>query len=301
MTTATESPTVAVVLVNWNNEEDTAECLASLAEQTYDDFCVIVVDNGSKQESLDYLTERFEWPVYVRNEDNRGATGGYNSGICESLDRNADYVLLLNNDTAVERSFLADLVDCLDDLPDDAGVFEPAIHTYETGELWAAGADVNPNTGATSHRIEDRPYDEAERVDYAVAAAVLIDAEVFRDVGLFDTDFFIYYDEPEFCARARNAGWSVWYVPVSGVRHKEGIEYTHAAFHDYYYTRNRWLFVRKTQPLQRRLVFYPYFIIRWVFLQIIYLLFVERKPAAARATLKGALHAIVGKTGKLEG
>jgi GT2 family glycosyltransferase len=299
MTTVTESPNIAVVLVNWNNEGDTAECLASLAEQTYDDFCVIVVDNGSKQESIDYLTERFDWPIYIRNNENLGATGGYNSGIREALDRDAEYVLLLNNDTAVEPMFLVDLVGSLDDLPADAGVVEPAIHTYESNNLWAAGADINLYTGSTSHRHENPPYNEAEPVDYAVAAAVLIDTDVFRDVGLIDDDFFIYYDEPEFCTRARDAGWSVWYVPVFGVAHKESNDYTHAVFHDYYYTRNRWLFIQKTQPLYRRLIFYPYFFSRMVIIQIIYLIVIKRKPGAALATLKGAIHALLGKTGKL--
>lgn len=300
MTMDCKSPKVAVVLVNWNNEKDTAECLASLEKQTYDEFCVIVVDNGSEQESLEYLKKRFKYPTYIRNEENLGATGGYNTGINEALKMDAEHVLLLNNDTAVERTFLAELVDSRRELPKRAGIVEPAIHTYDSGDLWAAGGEVNPYTGATSHRRENPPYDKPAQVDYAVAAAVLIDAEVFQDVGLIDEDFFIYYDEPEFCARAKSFGWDVWYVPVSGVAHKEGIEYTHAAFHDYYYTRNRWLFIRKTQPRRRRLVFYLYFLIRWVILQVIYLVTIKRNPDAARATLKGALHAVLGKTGKLK-
>jgi len=150
MTTVTESPTIAVVVVNWNNENDTAECLESLSEQTYDDFCVIVVDNGSKQDSIDYLLDRFDWPIYCLNDKNLGATGGYNTGIREALNRDSEHVLLLNNDTAVDPAFLADLANSLDNLPSDAGVVEPAIHTYETGKLWAAGADVNPYTGQPS-------------------------------------------------------------------------------------------------------------------------------------------------------
>jgi len=300
MTTVTESPTIAVVVVNWNNENDTAECLESLSEQTYDDFCVIVVDNGSKQDSIDYLLDRFDWPIYCLNDKNLGATGGYNTGIREALNRDSEHVLLLNNDTAVDPAFLADLANSLDNLPSDAGVVEPAIHTYETGKLWAAGADVNPYTGATKHRYENPPYENAVRTDYAVAAAALIHTDVFEDVGLIDSDFFIYYDEPEFCARAQEAGWGIWYVPVSGVAHKENNDYTHASFHDYYFIRNRWLFIRKTQPLYRRLVFYPYFFIRWVIFQVAYLLMVKRNPAAAKATLRGAFHAVLGKTGKLE-
>lgn len=301
MTTATVSPTVAVVLVNWNNEEDTAECLASLAEQTYDDFCVIVVDNGSEQESLDYLTERFDWPVYVQNEENRGFTGGNNPGIRTALDMDAEWVLLLNNDTVVDEGFLTDLIAESRNLPTEAGIVTPMIQTYDSGEVWSSGAYVNGWTGRTAHRTGPmREFDGPYRVDYAVGAAMLVSAIIFRECGLLDDDFFIYYEETEFCTRARHHGWEVWFVPVTGVHHKESVEYSFNPFREYYFTRNRWLFVRKTQPLHRRVFFYPYFFLRWVLLQMTYFLVMRRNTHAARATLKGALHAVLGRTGKLE-
>ena len=292
-------PTLAVVLVNWNNEDDTAECLDSLETQTYDDFVTVVVDNGSDRSSYEYLRENYEWPVYVRNERNLGFTGGNNAGIREALNRGVDWVFLLNNDTVLREGFLEDLVAAAESLPSTAGVVGPRVHTYEEDELWSAGGDVNPFTGTTRHRTGDeRQYGSAEPVDYVVGAALLLRRETIDDVGMLDDEFFIYYEETELCRRTAGAGWGVWYVPVSGVRHKEGLDFEHSPFRAYYLTRNRTLFVRKTQPAVTRAVFYLVYVARWVVAQAAYLVVVERDAAAARETVRGAAHALVGRTGK---
>jgi GT2 family glycosyltransferase len=129
---------------------------------------------------------------------------------------------------------------------------------------------------------------------------MLVSSAVFEECGLLDEEFFIYYEETEFCRRVYQYGWEIWFVPASGVHHKEGLKYSFSSFREYYLTRNRWLFVRKTQPFHRRLIFYPYFFLRWVLLQVAYLLVVKRNLGAARATVKGAFHAFIGRTGKLE-
>ena len=300
MTSVRESPTVVVVLVNWNSEYDTAECLESLAEQTFDDFCVIVVDNGSERTSIGYLMDRFEWPIYLQNEENQGFTGGNNTGIECALELNPEWLFLLNNDTTIEETLIEELVRAATDLPNKAGIVGPLIHTYETHKIWSAGGKVNPITGQSSHRMGSfEEYSQPERVDYVVGAGMLIQTDVFESIGLLDDDFFLYYEDTEFCYRAREAGWDVWYVPISGIYHKDSIDYVFSRLREYYFTRNRWLFIQKTQPMHRRIVFYFYFLIRWVVLQVIYLLCVNRDPPAARATLKGALHALIGNVGKL--
>ena len=293
----TASPRLAVILVNYDNEEYTIPCLETLAEQTLDDVLTVVVDNGSDPASLAAVTERFDFPVYLRNEENLGFTGGNNRGIEYALDEGADWVLLLNNDTEVDPTFLSEFLAAADELPEDAGIVGPTIHTYETDEVWSAGGTLNRWTGATGSLDPAEQPDHPLSVPVVAGAALLVRDEVFRDIGLLDDDFFIYYEETEFCARARAAGWDVVYVPVEGVYHKETTTHTFSRFGEYYLVRNRLLFQQKTQPLYVRLLFYPYFVVRWFVLQIAYLL-VTGEWAAARSVFKGGTDALRGRFGK---
>lgn len=297
------TPELAVILVNWNNEGDTADCLDSLEKQSYDDFVTIVVDNGSAPESFEQLHDNYAWPVFIRNEENRGFTGGNNRGITEALNRGCDWVFLLNNDTVVHEEFLANLVTAAKQRPDSTGIVGPKVHTYEGDELWAAGAEINRLTGTTRHRTgAEEQYSAPEQVDYVVGAAMLVRAEVFKEVGLLDDDFFIYYEETEFCLRAAEEGWDVWYVPVSGVEHKESVTFEHSPFRSYYLTRNRVLLANKRcNSPHRKLVFWVVYLLRWVLAQSVYLAVVEDMPDAAYNTLSGGFDAIIGRTGKREG
>jgi GT2 family glycosyltransferase len=293
------SADLAVVLVKYNNEDDTADCLRTLEQQTLDDFVTLVVDNGSRRESIAQLEDAFEFPVYLYNDENVGFTGGNNRGIRYALDREVDWILLLNNDTEVEPTFLEDLLNASESLPDSAGIVGPTVHTYPDREVWSTGGIVNPWTGHTRHRFwSASEVENPTQVDYVVGAAILVRACIFRDIGLLDDDFFIYYEETEFCHRASDAGWGVWYVPVSGIYHKEGTQYRYSNFREYYFTRNRWLFVRKTQTAHVRSFFYLYFLLRWFVVQVAYLIVVHRDLPAAKATAVGALDALLGRVGK---
>lgn len=294
-------PTLAVVLINYNNEVDTINCLETLSKQTLEDFLTIVVDNGSDTGSIHQVKEEFSFPKYIQNDENCGFTGGNNRGIEYALDTGVDWVLLLNNDTEVEPEFLESLLTAAEDLPQTVGITGPKIHTYDSREVWAAGGSLNEWTGETAHRVGERKkIDQRTQVDYIVGAALLARSEVFRDIGLLDDDFFIYYEETEFCQRARQAGWHIWYLPVSGVYHKETVDYTFSSFREYYFTRNRLLLIQKTQPFHRRLVFYLYFLLRCILLQSLYLVVVRRDFEAVSATLRGGHHAIRGRTGRLD-
>lgn len=290
---------LAVVLVNYNNEDDTIGCLESVAEQSLDDVLTIVVDNDSGPDSFATVREAFDFPVYLHNETNRGFTGGNNPGIEHALAAGADWILLLNNDTVLDPSFLEEFLASAREQPDDVGILGPKIHTYESDDIWSAGGFVDrwtASTGSLHERGDDvsRPHD----VDLVAGAALLVRAELFEDIGLLDDDFFIYYEETEFCARARAAGWRVKYVPVEGIYHKETTEHSYSAFGEYYLIRNRLLYQRKTETTPVLPVFSIYYVLRWILVQTAFLLLVERKPDIASATLKGGLDSLRGKTGK---
>jgi GT2 family glycosyltransferase len=293
----TDAPSLAIVLINYNNDEDTIDCLDSLSEQSTDDFTTIVVDNDSEDESYERVRERFSFPVYIRNEANRGFTGGNNPGIEHALDQGVEYVLLLNNDTVVSETFVEDLLEAAEDVPEAVGVMGPTVHTYDSDSVWSDGGTFNKFTGSTHHRIDDPDTEPPRPVDYVVGAALMARAEVFEEVGLLDDDFFIYYEETEFCHRARQHGWEVWHVPVEGVYHKETTEFSHSAFRDYYFTRNRFLFVRKTQGTLTLFVFLAWYSLRWILAQTVYLSVTGNGEAAAE-TLRGGVDAFRGRTGR---
>jgi len=295
----TDTPELAVILVNYNNEEDTISCLESINNQTFDKFITIVVDNGSEPRSYDAVRSRFDFPIYLRNDANQGFTGGNNRGIEYALDRDVEWILLLNNDTELAPDFLGNFLDAANDLPNGIGVVGPTIHTYGSDEIWSAGGTINRLTATTGSLHEaGRPTERWTEVDLVAGAALLARAGVFETVGLLDEEFFIYYEETEFCARVRRANWRVAYVPVDGVYHKETTTYSHDTFSEYYLTRNRFLYQQKTAPTHVRVFFYLYYLIRWVFVQSLYLAFVKQTRSAARATLRGAVDGIRGRTGK---
>lgn len=295
----TDGPELAVILINYNNESDTVACLDTLADQTLENFLTIVVDNGSKPKSRGTVEEAYDFPVHLKNDANEGFTGGNNTGIEYALNHGAEWVLLLNNDTELDPTFLEDFHDAVTDLPDEVGIVGPKIHTFDSEEIWSSGGTVGTwtaNTGSL-HDTDHSPGEPAS-VDLVAGAALMVRRQVFEDIGLLDDDFFIYYEETEFCARARAAGWSVRYVPVEGIYHKETTTHTYSTFGEYYLIRNRFLFQSKTKPFHVRAVFYPYYLIRWMLFQTLYLLLVEREPAVAKATVRGGIDALLGNTGK---
>lgn len=295
----TDAPKLAVVLVNYNNEDDTIACLDTLENQTLDGVLTIVVDNDSEEGSLLKLCTMFDFPVYLENEENRGFTGGNNTGIEYALGAGADWILLLNNDTELEPKFLEEFLTAANDLPDDVGIVGPKIHTYESSDIWSAGGVIDEWTAETGSLHETgQSVDRPTNVDLVAGAALLVRDSVFREIGLLDDEFFIYYEETEFCARARQNGWRVMYVPVEGLYHKETTDHTYSAFGEYYLVRNRWIYQQKTQPFHVRLIFWPYYIIRWVLIQTVYLLLVERNAPVAGATFRGGMDAILNRTGK---
>lgn len=239
---------VAIVLLNWNQEDLTLACLRSLRALDYPDFRVILVDNGSRPGSLDAIEAGFPEATLIRHERNLGFTGGNNAGIRRALAEGADYVMLLNNDTEVAPDMLHLLVDFAASDP-RIGVVGPLIYYYDDPQrIWSAGGAVDPHTAA-SVSLGEGELDDGRRipcrVDYVSGCALLIKRAVVEQIGLLDERFFIYYEEADWCARAREAGYQVWLVPQAKVWHKISLQ-ARAASPRYLYlmTRNRLLYLR---------------------------------------------------------
>jgi len=252
-----EAPRVAVVILNWNQEALTAECLASLRNVKPRCLRVILVDNGSLTESVDRLARDFPEVTLVRLSDNRGFAGGNNAGIERALQDGASHILLLNNDTLVEPTFLQPLLDGLDS--PGVGVVGPRIyHHPDVERIWFAGGLMDWTTGRQWHigagELDQGQWAVSRDVDYVTACCLLAPAQVFQEVGGLDERYFIYFEETDWNLRARARGYRCRYVPESRIYHKVSQAMkTGSPTSDYYFARNRLLFFLTHAPRRYRI------------------------------------------------
>lgn len=256
-----KKPSVAVVLVNWNNREDTLACLESLAHLAYRDFGVILVDNGSTDGSLEVLRERADVDL-IENGENLGIARANNVGIARARERGFEMIMLLNNDTEVDPDMLGVLVDALEADP-RVGVVGPKMYYHsEPDVIWYAGGVVHPWRGDCSHRgygeKDTGQYDDEAETDYVTSCCMLARASLYEELGGIDPYYFIYFDETDFCLRAARAGHKVVYVPRAKLWHKvsRSMGGAGSARYWHHYMRSRAYFVAKFYPWPNRIAAY---------------------------------------------
>ena len=215
---------VTIIVLNWNLREETLACLESLQRADLAGASVMVVDNGSRDGSVEAVRARFPTVEVVALAENRGYAGGNNAGIRVALARGAEAVLLLNNDTRVVRDFLAPLLWVFDKQPRAAAVGS-AIHRFDRPEMLDVAyisvcfaRNVVQLQGV--NKLPGHGFTQTVAVDAAPGCSLLVRAEALRTVGLFDEEYFAYYEEVDWCVRARRAGWKIFYEPLSRVLHR---------------------------------------------------------------------------------
>ena len=239
---------VGVIVLNWKRPVEILDCLASITAQDYPVFEVVVVDNGSNNGSVAEIRRRFPSVEVVENGRNIGFAAGSNVGIETVLGRGADYVLLLNDDTRSAPDLLARLTE-VGESDSSIGVLGPTIYYDQPSNvIWSAGGMIDKlgdpahlSIGETDHAWADTSRD----VDYVTGCALLIKRGVVDRVGRLDPRFFAYWEEAEFCGRARALGFRVVHVPQARVWHRL-LPGERELSPDYLYlmTRNRLLYLR---------------------------------------------------------
>ncbi len=208
---------ISVVIVNWNGRRWLESCLPSLAQQTYKNFETIVVDNASTDDSVSWLTR--EWPDVrlLLQAQNIGFSRANNIGIGAS---HGAFVVTLNNDTRLEPTCLSELMGAVQ--KSDIGMVAPAIVQWRSPQrLDSAGIEVD-RAGIAWQRAWGRPLKDAaisQDIFGPSAAAALYRRAMLDQVGLFDEDYFAYYEDVDLAWRARQAGWRCRYVPGARVHH----------------------------------------------------------------------------------
>jgi GT2 family glycosyltransferase len=252
-------PLVAIIVLTWNQRDLTLDCLASLAAMHYpsDRLQIIVVDNGSQDNTPAAIRTRFPAVTVVENHNNLGFAAGNNVGVSLALQGDAEYVMLLNNDTVVDGQMLARLLTVIQSQA-DVGIVGPKMLYFDPPNvIWCAGNRLGRWPWIT-HRLQAEQPDGAldelpHAVDYITACGILLRRAVIEQIGLLDPRFFIYYEETDWCYRARRAGWRILYVPDARLWHKvsAAMGATSPAT-DYYMNRNLYLFLAKNRPALQR-------------------------------------------------
>jgi GT2 family glycosyltransferase len=227
-------PLTFTVLLNWNGWKDTVDCLSSLQKLEYGNNCIIVVDNGSTNDSVPRIRAQFPQVKVIEMGKNLGFAGGCNAGIRAALERDAEYVWLLNNDTVVDRFALRALVERAEQDTRIGAVGAILYYMDKPSRIqtWG-GLKVNLWTGRFSFVERASSMDHFE---YLSGASLFIKMRAIKDVGLLDDSFFMYGEDADYGFRLRKAGWSLSVAEDARVWHKDAASTGRKSpMHDFYF------------------------------------------------------------------
>jgi hypothetical protein len=223
-------PLVHVIVLSYNGKQLTLDCLSSVLLSEYDNFVIVVVDNASTDQSANAIRHTFVNElssgkmILIENKDNLGFAGGNNVGMEYAFRNHADYLLLLNNDTLVDKKLLQEMIRvCESD--NSIGIAGPKIYyQMPSNQIWFAGGEIKLHKGLSRHigiRQTDRgQFDKNGDCDYVTGCAMLIRRSVVERIGYLDTIYPMYSEDADYCMRAKRAGYRIFYVSTGKVWHK---------------------------------------------------------------------------------
>ena len=237
---------VTVVVLNWNRWPDTVACLASLQQQDYPNFNVLVVDNDSSDGSVEQIQAAMPDVEVLQSGANLGFGGGCNVGIRRALANGADYVWLINSDSTADPHALSALVDVAEQNPalGSVGSVLYEVDAPEQVQLWGGGR-VRLCCGQSRHQLKPG------RIDFISGASVLLRGTAIEAVGMFDdAAFFMYWEDTDLAFRLRGAGWQLAVAQDSRVWHKQSASLGKGSpLLDEYFTRSGVRFLRRYAPV----------------------------------------------------
>lgn len=286
---------VAIALVNFNGYRSTREAIDSVLPHLNFHDRLVVVDNASTDGSVQLLARTYPAVKVIALERNRGYTGGCNAAIDFAVREGAQYVLLANNDIV----FAPDAIDRLVSTAEadrNIGVVVPRIYYHQHPErVWAAGSTISKVTGLTRQRGMDRnesdfpPALAPIDLDMCTGCCMLVRTSIVGDIGRMREDFFMYYDETDWCWRIRRAGFRIVLDDESRIWHKvSGTVGVSSPTFWYYLTRNHILFVHLDFPPAHRLIALVYLTAILIPHRLL-LLLALRSPNQAYAIIRGCV------------
>jgi len=290
---------VALILLNWNTPVHTANCITSIKEHCDEKlFDIIVADNGSTDGSLTLLQDQFPDLIYIDNKENLGFAEGNNRALQYSIDNVYIYSLVMNTDTSVDEDIVSALSIHLNNHPEAAAV-QPAIYwMHNKTRIWNGKGCFNPALGLV-YSYNKMPPSFTRPAVYKIAkwvtgCCMMIRNNAITDAGMFNKQFFLYYEDVELSFRLRKAGYETHYLPGCKMYHEAGVsakveakkkEGTLSPVIHYYVTRNRLWFLRGYGAL----AFYPVYIIGSLlyYLSLLVYFLLRGRNEKARFLIKG--------------
>lgn len=257
-----------VIILNYNGGEDTIRCIESVRKSNYNRFKILVVDNGSEDASHFLLGKMFTDIEILQSGKNLGYAGGNNIGIEYALKRGAEYICLLNNDVVIAQDMLSILVENLQE--DDKKVVGPAILFWNEERVYSTGAIINFWKGTAKFINFEQSYRDIEKkpisCDYLEGTCLMFSERTLREVGMMPEEYFMYFEETEWCCKAKKKGYDVVCIPLAKLWHKGSASVNKIeGFKAYYENRNRVLFEKRNAPTIQKIFFYHYLVLQTIY------------------------------------
>jgi GT2 family glycosyltransferase len=274
-----------IILLNYNNIEDTVACIKSVKEnEKAASYKIILIDNGSKEFDESGIRKLFPDVVIKRSAINLGFGGGVNIGVKMAMADEIDYTLLLNNDTIVTKNFLSKLIETAEKNK-NYGLISPLITYYDNpGLIWFRGGYFNENLGLVRYinknKLKNKFDNNIFETGFMPACCMLVKKHVFEKTGFFDNDYFLYNEDLDFCYKCRKNGFKLVVNPAIEILHKVSASTNKGSNTDcdphrfnktkaFYVSRNDLMFIKKNYGSFKRftailglfLIKYPYFIL----------------------------------------
>ena len=301
------SKKVFITILNWNNFPDTINCIKSVLKSKIENlnFDVLVIDNGSTDESpkqLRLFIENYNRQKnrhglkleFIQNLENLGYAGGNNIGILKALENNADFIFILNNDTTIEENTIERLIHTIES--NDVAIVGPLIkENTQNNDGWVIkGGKIQWLRSELKHKTwNTKPTTyNLQPNEYIPGAAMLVKKEVFEKIGLLPNEYFLYFEDADFCLRAQMAGFKISHK-VSSSTSKLG-----SSLLLRYHFRNALYFNKKYSPLWVKILLWPWSL--WIIGKQILKLLIRYKTQESEAILYGVLDFYRNHTGQIQ-
>jgi len=217
-------PRVFAITLNWNGGDDTVACVESLQSATYPRCEIVVVDNGSVDDSVSNLKARYPEITVIENGENLGYARGFNVGLAHAYASGGDFFLILNSDTVLDSEAIAELVKVAE-RDERIGFVSGKVYWYTRQDVFqTVGRLSDPLTLVGAHvgsgEVDRGQYEMITDYDFIDDVFLLVRREVYETIGGYDPNFFLYYEETDWCARVRRAGFRIVYAPKAKIWHK---------------------------------------------------------------------------------
>ncbi|GBE20401.1 poly-beta-1,6-N-acetyl-D-glucosamine synthase [archaeon BMS3Abin17] len=246
-------PKVSILIINYNGGDKVIRCLNSVMKLDYPSYEIIVIDNGSSDGSQEKIKKEFSQIKLVENKENLGSVGAHNQGFKLAK---GDFILGLDDDAVASPSLLKNLVKVA--LSNNKiGIVVPKIYYYSKPNIFnSTGFFLNPITGKMKDlgigKEDKGQLDFQREIDYVPSSIILIKKEALKTAGGMNEDYFVYYEDSDWCLRVRNAGYKIVYTPNTKAWHDCKTQGELSPFRVYHYTRGKTLFMKQSStPLNK--------------------------------------------------